>query len=489
MGTLLLIIPDGIGLLLINILRKDFICNLLIQNKPKKKIAMRIFMKLNLVVLFAALVGIVMPGVAQEKTTEEAAVYRRSSLHTMLIETGDFMKKDLVIGSYNLAPFPDKYNDHRLEINTFDATPFMLTKEQKAEAKEADKAEKDAAKDNGEKELPLAIEKYFIQNKVANKLVAKWFNRQEDGTFDMSMIHERGSYDATEMEAQIAKGSIRGLASLKDAGEELISNTFVVLNSMNFVENEPIAYAIKESALILANRLPSLAQTAAKAAAEAAYVATKDGYSVWAVSYLFQLEWNDEIANEFYMEMWMDKSNVDSAIKERFDTTSIFKLNYIGFEKAKSLVLIGVGKSEQQIIQQATIRNVDKVYTKLQKTYDVFKTKTPIYSVDPVVAKIGLKEGIEKNDKYEVLEMVVDKKTGLTKYAVVGTVKVKNANIWDNRYYMGEGEAADMEEPADGEVVAVPDEEEVTGNRDLDGTHFKGGGKKVMTGMLLRQVK
>ena len=203
--------------------------------------------------------------------------------------------------------------------------------------------------------------------------------------------------------------------------------------------------------------------------------ATKDGYSVWATSYLYQLEWNDDIANQFYMEMWMDKSSIDETRKQLFETTDIFKMNYIGFEKAKSLVLIGEGKDMALIIELATVRNIDKVYTKLQKTYDVFKTKTPIYGVDPIWAKIGMKEGVEGNDKYEVLEQVIDKKTGLTVYKQVGVVKADKKNIWDNRYNMAELEGVD-----------TGDKE--TGNKEIEGTHFKGG-KNIMPGMLLRQVK
>lgn len=473
---------------------------------------MRTLMNLKLLVLFSAILAFVTPNVAQEKTAEEQTAYRRSSLHTILLDYGNFFKKDLVIKSYNLAPFPDKYNDHRLAETSFDPTPFMLTKEQmkqmkeqgKADAKEAkangEKREKNGDKEsNAEKKFPEVIEKYFAQNKIANQLVAKWFNRQENGAFDMSLIHERGSYDATDMEAQIAKGSIRGLATLKDAGEELIRNTFVVINKMNFVENEPIAYATKEAAKMAASQLPGIARTVAETAAETAYMATREGYSVWTTSYLYQLEWNDDIANAFYMEMWMDKETIDAAIKERFDTTSIFKLSYVGFEKAKSVVLVGIGKSPEVIIGQAAVRNIDKVYTKLQKEYDVFKTKTPIYSVKPTVAKIGLKEGVENGDKYEILEMVYNSKTGLTEYEVVGVVKVDGSNIWDNRYYMGEEDQKALEELAssDEEIVVTEEtdgkkkdkEEEPEGNRDLDGTQFKGGGKKVMAGMLLRQVK
>ncbi len=409
-----------------------------------------------------------LPSIAQKKTGVTEAAYRRSSLHTILLESGDFLNKDLVTKSYNLAPFPAKYNDHRLTETTIDSKLYPIQKTEQKDKKQEEKGKEKVSK--SEKENSLIIKKYFNEKKIANQIVAKWFGRKEDGSFNMTMIHERGSYDATEMETQIAKGSIRGMASIKDAGEELIKNTFIVVNTMNFVENEPIALAVKITATEVARQMPNaMLRDAAIATAEATYIATKDGYSVWAISYLYQLEWNDDIANTFYMEMWMDSTSATAEKKILFDNSNIFKLNYIGFEKAKSLVLVGIGKSKEDIIQQATIRNIDKVYTKLQKEYDVFKTKTPIYSVDPILAKIGLKEGVTDKDKFDVLEQVIDKKTGLTVYAKVATVKVDSKNIWDNRYNMG----IDDEKPE---------------NADLKGTHFKGGGK-IQPGMLLRLVK
>ncbi|MBI9068126.1 MAG: hypothetical protein JEZ09_12595 [Salinivirgaceae bacterium] len=420
----------------------------------------------------------VQPLFSQKKKDSIADEYRRSSLHIILLESKNFENSDLVLQGYHKAPFPDKYNDHRLSEVMFNPETYGLSEEEIGE-----KAEKDStAKENGEKvkmaekKTPSVIEKYFKENDIAKQMVAKWFNRQEDGTFDMSLIHERGSYDASALEADIAKGSIRGVAALKDAGEELIKNSFIAVNKMHFVKNEYAALAVRTAAYISADRLPKGSKLA-KMAADKVYEATKDGYSVWATSYLYQLEWNDDIANQFYMDMWMDKSSIDETRKQLFDTTSIFKMNYIGFEKAKSLVLIGEGKELALIIELATVRNIDKVYTKLQKTYDVFKTKTPIYGVDPIWAKIGLKEGVEPNDKFEVLEQVIDKKTGLTVYKQVGVVKVDKKNIWDNRYYMEE--LGDVDDLGD---------ESVDGKKDIEGTYFKGS-SKIEPGMLLRQVK
>ena len=61
---------------------------------------------------------------------------------------------------------------------------------------------------------------------------------------------------------------------------------------------------------------------------------------------------------------------------------------------------------------------------KLQKKYDVFKTKTPLFTGNPITAKIGKKEGLEGGEKFEVLEMNQDPKTGAITYKNIGTIKV-----------------------------------------------------------------
>jgi len=437
-------------------------------------------MKKNLLVLSVLVLWSALPILAQEKSTKAESIYRRSSLHTILLETGDFLNKDMVMKAYNMAPFPEKYNDHKLPGSVIRLIDYVqLTPEEQAALSDTATAKTgdDKSKDSKREKLQTqAIETYFQRNKIANQIVAKWFSRDENGAFKMDLIHERGSYDATEMAAQMAQKGIRGLAALKDAGEELISNTFIVVNKMSFVENEPIARAVKEVAYLGASQISnSFTRMAVETAADAAYKISKDGYSVWTISYLYQLNWNEDIANNFYMNLWMDSTSLDPNKKMMFDTTTMFTMKYVGFEKAKSVILVAIGKETEAIIQQATVRNIDKTYTKLQKGFDVFKTKTPIYSTNPVIAKIGMKEGVEPSDKFEVLEMVFDAKAGVTKYAKVGEVKAEKGMIWDNRFSMGVPDAATTEEEV--------------GKVELEGTHFKGGGKNVMSGMLLRQIK
>jgi hypothetical protein len=78
-----------------------------------------------------------------------------------------------------------------------------------------------------------------------------------------------------------------------------------------------------------------------------------------------------------------------------------------------------------------------------------------------------MKEGLEGGEKFEVLESVMDEKTGKIEYKSIGTIKVDGNKIWDNRKNLAD------EVPVEGAV---------------DRTTFKGG-KKFYPGLLIRQLK
>ncbi|WP_271405801.1 hypothetical protein [Tenacibaculum soleae] len=385
---------------------------------------------------------------AQKKRDVKDINYRRSSLHTMLIESEDFPRKDVVLKSYNEAPFPEKYNNHTIETKSFKV---------------------DLSKNDDE--TAVLVTKHLNDNKIANQLVAKWFNRQPNGAFNMELIGKRGSYNASEMQANIAKGSVRGVASLADAGEELINNTFIIVNKLNFVSNEIAAAILRKQGIKKANKIKmSFARKAALKGVEKAYNKAKEGYSVWTTAYLYKLVWNEEIAATFYNNLWVDNSGIDKAKVDAFKNSDLFKMEFVGKQKTTSLVLFSLKeeRTEEQIIKLATVRNLDAVYAKLQREYDVFKTKTPLYSGEPITAKIGMKEGLVGGESFEVLEQVLDEKTGLTKYVRKGKIKVIKDKVWDNRFNAGE-DANDKKS-------------------NLTSTTFKGG-KDYYSGMLIRQLK
>jgi hypothetical protein len=443
---------------------------------------MKVFLSLSLVALSFS-------SIAQTNDKPIDVKYRRSSLHTMVIESEKFPQKEVVLNAFNTAPFPDKYNDHTIGEKSFNPVNYTLTAEEKATIYTPSKLGKlitSAAEieiDSVAKELPYRIQKYLSNEKIANKMVAKWFNRQADGSFDWNLVADRGVFNASFLETKTAQASSDGQALLKTAGFELIGNTFLVVNKFKFYANEPVAAAIRDAAKIaLMKKMegkPQFLLDKGLQGLDLAYEKAKEGYSIVANSYLYKLVWNDSISNIFFADMYMEKGQIDPKKKAAFDNSDLFRLEFVGDENAFGLVTFSLKekRTEEQTIALATTRIIDNVYAKLQKKYDVFKTKTPLYTGVPITAKIGKKEGLEGGETFEVLEQNIDPKTGKSSYKKVGKIKVDKKLIWDNRFNDG---VAPVTEPA-----AVEGKEAQV---EVDRTHFKGG-KKFYPGLLIKQIK
>jgi len=118
----------------------------------------------------------------------------------------------------------------------------------------------------------------------------------------MDLIKSRGSYDAAALDIAKAKASQRGLDAVADAGEELIKNTFVLVNDYNYVSKEEVAKKVngwldKIGSVASSAGISGVADTATLTAG-AVSVAGK-GYVVKTNAYLYRLVWNEEVAAIF----------------------------------------------------------------------------------------------------------------------------------------------------------------------------------------------
>ncbi|MDR2814571.1 MAG: hypothetical protein LBB79_07980 [Prevotellaceae bacterium] len=396
----------------------------------------------------------VLGAVSAKAQTTKTPKYRRSSLAMVLIDANNFEKKNVVLQSWNNYPFPDKYDKHDIPFKTLQLTPTTLGVQGIVDLT------------TGKSDIQSDIEKAIKDNKIGSQLVARWFNRSADGKFDVKLIQQRGFYNATVLEANVAKQQTRGTSALADAGEELINNTFITFTRFMFFKNEPVAALIrdiakKEAAKLLAGK-PQMAITAAHKPIDVAYEAAKDGQTLFSKTWLYKLVWNDSIAAEFY-NVWNNPAAFD-----KLD----FRLELVGAQTNSSTVMLSL-EGADAAIHKVEVRNIDKVFAELQQTYDVFKPKVPILTTDPLTAQIGMKEGLSGGEKFQVLEMTQDPQTGRTKYVVVGKTKVDKKLVWDNRYNAGEAPE-----------VEVKDKE----GKPITATNFKKV-KKAQPGMLLKQIK
>ena len=304
--------------------------------------------------------------------------YKRSSLHMVLIESETFPKKDLVIKAWNGFPFPEKYNNHTINSKSFNPAKYTVTDAEREAAgikkpSEASKALSGAASaatggivGSNDPDMPIKIQKFIDETKLANQLVAKWFNRTNDGKMDSKYIAEKSIESASEE----TKSANSGTADLSESvyDDELIGGTFVVFSKLTFVENEPVARAIRDVLITQASSISmEMLRNKAIETANKAYEIGKVGYSVWTKVYLYQLVWNDQVADSF-KNTFLKEGDATFGAKD-WDKTDLFKLKLVGDENTSSLVTFSLKekRTEEKIIELSTIRNIDNVFAKLQK--------------------------------------------------------------------------------------------------------------------------
>ena len=73
------------------------------------------------------------------------------------------------------------------------------------------------------------VPKLLNEKKVGQGIVARWFNRQPDGTFNADVLKERGVYNSDDSDLAIASSSKRGESALMDAGLGLVDHSYVLV--------------------------------------------------------------------------------------------------------------------------------------------------------------------------------------------------------------------------------------------------------------------
>jgi len=421
---------------------------------------------------------------AQKKKSIDDVKYRRNSLATILLSDGNYENKDKVLNAYASYKFPEQYDDHRIDVKSADLTSFILTEEEMesflsdlGKTKEEYETSIEVSKaifGEGFKDERMdiyKIKKFLKDSLVANKLLQKWFDNDSNNKIDQDLITKRGLYNLSKEEIDVINNSAVTAKSkvINGASLDLIPQTFVVLNKMNFISNELMASLIKTQTDELAPKEEGMLRDMALAASQKIYEKTSIGYSVWTTSYLFKLKYEKKDQDLMYYDMDQDGFDFTKQVLS-YD----LELEHIGTEKANSLVTVSLKKedkdrSEDDIINLATIRNVEKVFSKLTKKYEDFKPKVPLADFGkPITAFIGMKEGLKGGETFEILNEEFDNKTGRVIYRSVGKIKVDKKSVWDNRQTL-DGEPSDPSGP--------------------DRTSFKGKAKKATYGSLLRLIK
>lgn len=379
--------------------------------------------KLYIVLFFLMIVAVVSNAQNVQNAPGE---YNRSSLYSILLVDPSTKMSDEIINAYMSAPVPDKYNNHNLSLRYL----TLSRSNQKS------------------RKLEEIFSEFSQRNLIAKRMVAKWFNRDlETGGFDLSLIAERGMYNASASDLAMAMKSQRGHAVLTDAGEQLIGNSFLLVHNVTYIDKEEQAQTAKRvfngissvfGALFGTNIVSTVADVGAMVSNTIA------GFAVNVESMLYQLQWDNETADRFYAQYFYGKDEVDLSKKTAFEEEKgLFKLVYVGSYTARSDKTVMRGLNEpEEVFRKVIARAIDKNIVALQKKFEMFKVVVPIYQVqgDQVLVQIGLKEGVSASSRYEVIERTEDE-NGKISYRRKGVIKPNPKMIWDDRYMAVEEEA------------------------------------------------
>ncbi|MGM9693234.1 MAG: hypothetical protein ACI3X6_08490 [Alloprevotella sp.] len=367
--------------------------------------------------------------------------YRRSSLCLILLTHKDKKYAEEMERIFQDFPMPARYNEHNI-------VGFRCVSVRGTQTK-------------------AGIEKMLKQMKIGQKLVERWFNRNEStGAMDMDLIHDRGGYGAMYADYERAKETVRGTAMLRDEGVELLQSTFVLVCDMDYIDKakragwaalgmgllslgmqvgSAVNYSQAQSAYARGDyRTARSKESSARAwnagslatAGASRIVADIGGFRVKLNAYLFKLNWDDEMTERMYSNYWVDETTpaqeADTRRRQFESDANLFTMKFVGQYKAtSSKTILRSWKNEDEVIKDVCYRCVAKGVKELSKKFVVFRPRTPYYFEGKYMySHIGTKEDVRYGKKYEIVQRTKDKK-GNINYKKVGLATA--GTPWNNR--------------------------------------------------------
>jgi len=321
--------------------------------------------------------------------------YNRVSLTYLLLDVPTGSYYDMMKQAFSRVSVADKYDDNTI------GNPFI----------------KPSSPNLNSYEIKTAL----VSGHYVNSVIAKWFSRKADGSFGVETLHQRGLYNATDADVLNAGADKRGLAKIKDMGEKLVNNSFIIVYKIDdLIDMNEYYNRQQQKSKTLVNRY-------------------KNGFVANVTAYVYQLDFNEPIKNEFFEKLWADPGEVGiGQKKEAFDRFE-FPVTSI----SSSTVLMessqwNPGYSTSPLVQASredmmfglVQGGINNSLTSLEEKFGQFKVTASIFNTWPFRAKIGKKEGLKKDDRYFVYEMEQDRNG-----KIVGRRKgvIRASKIADNR--------------------------------------------------------
>jgi hypothetical protein len=336
-----------------------------------------------------------------QTTKKVSTKYMRPSVLNLFLAPSD-SKEGVIISSFKNLPMVKKFDDH--SINYPDLT-YSLPSSPRVPAADADVS----AKKEYNKKIhdidsirQLQFNDYFA--KASNLILSKWWNRDANGNFNVSLVSERGSYTATD--ADVLADKAAAASRLQDLGEQLINKTFVVFYDINEVKTMNEVYNEQDAA-------------GAKIKGYQPVKRTLEGYETNYTAYLYKLDFNDSVAAIFYNNYWSSSDNHDqkkvdawgsatfplvlvTQISGSASSTQSNDPNNYKFKRRKTM---------DELLQAFPSNIQSEAISKMTKKVPDFQIKVTVAGEKPLTAKLGTKEGLSLDQRYFIYEIQLDEAT------------------------------------------------------------------------------
>ena len=163
--------------------------------------------------------------------------YHRSSLYVMpVVHMQDSFANEILYSAQNL-PFPDRYNNLN-ETGVVDVVQLD------------DHSNHRTVRDTT---MHRVFDKALNESELAKMIVAHWFMFDTLRGFSTERLVTEGMYDASELQKELAAGTLAGMINLVDAGNELVSKSFVLINDMSYINHADRAQTVSDICTVIAD--------------------------------------------------------------------------------------------------------------------------------------------------------------------------------------------------------------------------------------------
>lgn len=270
--------------------------------------------------------------------------------------------------------------------------------------------------------------KLLNEQKIGQKILAKWFNRQADGSFNVDLLKERGMFNANDADFVIASASKRGESALMDMGMGLIDKSYVLVLDFDQLMTMDQVYD--------RDKVP----------AEQRKI---NGFKASVNACLYKLNFNDSVAAYFFQDYWTSvpnpaKMNAFEAAQFPFIPVQQIRKEVMGTQFNPGHALAPKEqKSTDELLKMLAETALQSTMIDIENKNDAFRVKAFVSGVKPIAAKIGKKEGLLFDQRYFVYENksrnngnIISKRRGVVKaMKVVDNRKVTTGDTEPSLFY------------------------------------------------------